>query len=73
VSWAEEGVGALANQSVPGPGYGPRGLELMRAGSSAPQALQRLLADDEQQEVRQLALVDRYGRAAAHTGARCIR
>lgn len=73
MSWAEAGVGALANQSVPGPGYGPRGLELMRAGSSAPQALQGLLADDEQQEVRQLALVDRYGRVAAHTGARCIR
>jgi uncharacterized Ntn-hydrolase superfamily protein len=66
-------VGALANQSVPGPGYGPRGLELMRAGVSAPQALQRLLGDDEQREVRQLALVDRYGRVAAHTGARCIR
>jgi uncharacterized Ntn-hydrolase superfamily protein len=73
VSWAEAGVGVLANQSVPGPGYGPRGLELMRAGVSAPQALQRLLADDEQREVRQLALVDRYGRVAAHTGARCIR
>jgi uncharacterized Ntn-hydrolase superfamily protein len=66
-------VGALANQSVPGPGYGPRGLELMRGGISAPQALGRLLAEDEQREVRQLALVDRYGRVAAHSGARCIR
>jgi uncharacterized Ntn-hydrolase superfamily protein len=66
-------VGALANQSVPGPGYGPRGLEHMREGASAPQALQRLLAEDEQEEMRQVALVDRHGRVAAHTGRRCIR
>jgi uncharacterized Ntn-hydrolase superfamily protein len=73
VGWAEAGVGALANQSVPGPRYGPRGLELMRDGSSAPQALQQLLSDDEHESVRQPACVDRYGRVAAHTGARCIR
>jgi uncharacterized Ntn-hydrolase superfamily protein len=73
VSWAEAGVGAVANQSVPGPGYGARGLELMRAGASAPEALQGLLSADEQESVRQLALVDRQGRVAVHTGARCIR
>jgi uncharacterized Ntn-hydrolase superfamily protein len=73
VSWAEAGVGAVANQSVPGPGYGPRGLDLMREGASAPQALQQLLSGDEHEPLRQLACVDRYGRVAAHTGARCIR
>ena len=72
VSWAEAGVGAVANQSVPGPGCGPRGLELMRDGASPPEALQRLLSGDEQESVRQLALVDRHGRVAVHTGARCI-
>jgi uncharacterized Ntn-hydrolase superfamily protein len=73
VGWAEAGVGALANQSVPGPGYGRRGLDMMRDGASAPQALQQLLSHDEHESVRQLACVDRYGRVAAHTGARCIR
>jgi uncharacterized Ntn-hydrolase superfamily protein len=73
VSWAEPGVGAIANQSVPGPGYGARGLDLMRDGASAPEALQQLLSGDEQESVRQLALVDRYGRVAVHTGGRCIR
>ena len=72
VSWAEPGVGAIANQSVPGPGYGSRGLALMREGTSAPEALRRLLDRDEQEGVRQLACVDRYGRVAAHTGADCI-
>ena len=73
VSWAEAGVGAVATQSVAEPAYGPRGLELMRAGASAPEALHRLLADDRQERVRQVAFVDRHGRVAAHTGARCIR
>ena len=73
VSWAEGDVGAVANQSVPGPGYGARGLDLLREGASAPEALQQLLHADEQESVRQLALVDRHGRVAVHTGARCIR
>ncbi|MGH2745764.1 MAG: DUF1028 domain-containing protein [Thermoleophilaceae bacterium] len=73
VSWAEAGVGAVATQSVAEPAYGPRGLELMREGASAPEALHRLLADDRQERVRQVAFVDRHGRVAAHTGARCIR
>jgi uncharacterized Ntn-hydrolase superfamily protein len=73
VSWAEAGVGAIATQSVVEPAYGPRGLELMRAGASAPEALHRLLADDGHEPVRQVAFVDRHGRVAVHTGARCIR
>jgi len=73
VSWAEAGVGAVATQSVVEPAYGPRGLDLMRDGTSAPEALRRLLVDDELEAVRQVALVDRYGRVAAHTGPRCIR
>jgi uncharacterized Ntn-hydrolase superfamily protein len=73
VSWAEAGVGAIATQSVVEPAYGPRGLELMREGASAPEALHRLLAEDRHERVRQVAFVDRHGRVAAHTGARCIR
>ena len=69
VGWAQAGVGAVANQSVPGPRYGPRSLELMREGASAPQALQRLISDDEHEAVRQVACVDPHGRVAAHTGA----
>jgi uncharacterized Ntn-hydrolase superfamily protein len=72
VGSAQAGVGAVANQSVPGPRYGPGGLESMREGTSAPQALQRLISDDDQEAVRQVACVDRHGRVAAHTGARCI-
>lgn len=72
VSFAEAGAGAVATQSVVEPGFGPRGLELMRGGASAPEAMHRQLADDPQEAYRQVAMVDRHGRVAAHTGGRCI-
>jgi uncharacterized Ntn-hydrolase superfamily protein len=72
VSWAEAGVGAVATQSLVDPAYGPLGLELMRAGRGAPEALASLLAGDEGRDVRQVAMVDARGGVAAHTGTRCI-
>jgi uncharacterized Ntn-hydrolase superfamily protein len=72
VSWAEAGVGAVATQSVVDPAYGPRGLELMRAGKSAPESLHELLSADSHQKVRQVAMVDRAGRVAVHSGKGCI-
>jgi uncharacterized Ntn-hydrolase superfamily protein len=72
VSWAEPGVGAVATQSIVEPAFGPNGLELMREGNSAPAALQQLIESDTGEAVRQVALVDRGGRVAVHTGMRCI-
>jgi uncharacterized Ntn-hydrolase superfamily protein len=72
VHWAEPGVGAVATQSLARRAYGPGGLERMRAGASATDALAALLAEDDEREVRQVAMVDAAGRVAVHTGARCI-
>ncbi len=72
VSWAEAGVGAVATQSFVEVSYGPLGLELMRAGKTADQALKALLAADPHPEVRQVAMVDRHGNVAVHTGESCI-
>ncbi len=72
VPFAEAGVGAVATQSFVDSAYGPLGLELMRAGRSAPEALRGLLAADEHGEVRQVAMIDAQGRVAAHTGKKCI-
>lgn len=72
VPWAEAGVGAVATQSFVDPSYGPLGLELMRAGRSAPDALQALLAGDTGRAVRQVGMVDAQGRVATHTGELCI-
>jgi uncharacterized Ntn-hydrolase superfamily protein len=72
VPWAEAGVGAVATQSFVDPGYGPLGLELMRLGRSAPDALRALIGTDADSAVRQVAMVDARGRVAAHTGGRAI-
>jgi uncharacterized Ntn-hydrolase superfamily protein len=72
VTWAEAGVGAVATQSFVDPAYGPLGLELMRAGKTAQQALEALLASDPGRDVRQVAMIDTRGNVAAHTGKKCI-
>jgi uncharacterized Ntn-hydrolase superfamily protein len=72
VTWAEAGVGAVATQSFVDPSYGKLGLDLMRSGRNAPATLAGLVAADSERDVRQVAMVDANGNAAAHTGARCI-
>jgi uncharacterized Ntn-hydrolase superfamily protein len=68
VPWVEAGVGAIATQSFVDPSYGKNGLELMRAGKSAPDTLKELLAKDDGREVRQVAMIDAQGRVDAWTG-----
>lgn len=70
--WVEPDVGAVATQSIAEPSYGPRGLELMRAGRSAAEALAVLVAEDDDREQRQVAFVDASGAIGVHTGERCI-
>ena len=68
VLWAEPGIGAVATQSFTDPDYGPVGLQLMRAGKDASEALGALLAVDEHANVRQVGMVDANGVVANHTG-----
>lgn len=72
VTWAEAGVGAVATQSFVDPSYGPLGLDLMRAGKSAPEALKALLAADASSAVRQVAFVDAGGKVGVWTGCKDI-
>jgi len=72
VPWAEAGIGAVATQSFVEASYGPLGLDLMRAGKSAEDALAALLRADKNEASRQVAMVDGRGKAAAHTGKNCI-
>jgi len=72
VPWIEAGVGAIATQSFVDPSYGKLGLDLIRAGRSAPDALKALVAGDPASDVRQVAMIDAQGRVAAHTGAKDI-
>ena len=72
VPWAEAGVGAVATQSLVLVDYGPYGLDLMRKGYTAKQALDSLLAADAHHAGRQVAMVDAKGTVAAFTGPSCI-
>ncbi|MEO7307795.1 MAG: DUF1028 domain-containing protein [Ferruginibacter sp.] len=72
VSWGEAGVGVVATQSFVNKSYGIKGLELMKKGNTAPDALKELLAADEGREVRQVAMIDVNGNVNAYTGKNCI-
>jgi uncharacterized Ntn-hydrolase superfamily protein len=72
VPWAEPGVGAIATQAYANPRYGPDGLALLRDGLSASEVVERLVADDEGREERQLGIVDGEGRSASWTGPGCM-
>jgi uncharacterized Ntn-hydrolase superfamily protein len=72
VPWVEPGVGAVATQSFVEISYGPLGLDLMRAGKTANEALQHLLAADPLLPRRQVAMVDAQGSVGVHTGQECI-
>ena len=72
VSWGEAGVGVVATQSFVNKSYGIKGLDLMKKGKTAPEALKELLAADEGREVRQVAMIDANGNVNAWTGKNCI-
>lgn len=71
VPWARAGQGAVATQAYANTSYGPKALALMGSGLSAQETLNRLLADDDGRDQRQVGLVDMQGRAAAYTGSAC--
>ncbi len=72
VAWGEAGIGVVATQSFVNPSFGPRGLELMKSGMTAEEALDLLIASDESREFRQLAILDAKGNVKAFTGNKCI-
>jgi uncharacterized Ntn-hydrolase superfamily protein len=72
VPWVAAGVGAVATQAFGEIRYGREGLERMRNGEHAPDALTAMLAADDGRETRQVAMVDAAGRVAVHTGESCI-
>jgi uncharacterized Ntn-hydrolase superfamily protein len=72
VPWAEPHVGAIATQAYANPRYGPNGLQLLREGLSAQEAVDHLTAADDGRDHRQLGIVDGKGDAATYTGKECM-
>jgi uncharacterized Ntn-hydrolase superfamily protein len=71
VPWARAGSGAVATQSYANTSFGPRGLDRMSAGASSREALDRMLADDDDRDQRQVGAVDAGGEPATFTGDGC--
>lgn len=66
--FAHADVGAVATQALINPLLGVDALELLRT-HDAEETLARVLETDPDTDSRQVTVVDRHGRAAAHTGA----
>ena len=66
-------IGALATQALVNPLYGTDGIRFLAEGRSAEEIVAILTAGDPGRESRQLHVIDRDGRTAAHTGARLHR
>ena len=71
VPWAEAEVGAIATQAYANPSYGPNGLSLLREGLGASEVVERVTAEDEGRDQRQVGIVDAKGGSASWTGPNC--
>jgi len=77
VLWAEAGVGAAATQAIVDVSYGPKAIELLKAGMTPAAIVPAILASDSDpglngqswtKQGRQFAVMDAKGNYAAHTG-----
>jgi uncharacterized Ntn-hydrolase superfamily protein len=75
VLWAEAGVGAAATQAIVDVSYGPRAIELLKAGLK-PEAVIKAIWDSDPdpqpqnwtKEGRQFAVISQQGQTAVYTG-----
>jgi uncharacterized Ntn-hydrolase superfamily protein len=72
VPWAAPGFGVVATQSMGEPMYGELGLDALRAGLTAAEALRALRSVDPHPERRQVGMVDANGAFAVYTGEACV-
>ncbi len=71
-AYSRAGIGAVASQNLTDPRLGPRALDLMEQGLSAPEALTRLAAESRFMAYRQVLAVDEAGRSAIHSGTEAL-
>ena len=69
-----DGIGGAHSQNVTDPRLGPKLLEELRAGASAQEAIDRVVAaaDSETIDYRQLLVLDTSGRSAVFSGQRAL-
>ena len=67
-SYGRAGIGAVASQNITDPTLGPKTLDLMADGLSAPDAIDKVVATSNFMEYRQVLAVDKNGETAIHSG-----
>ncbi len=72
VPWAKADVGAVATQAFANLTYGPGALDLLAAGATAQETVDRLTAADADFEQRQVGVVDAKGGSATFSGSGCF-
>jgi len=72
VPHARPGVGIIATQADTNLAYGIIGLKLLTNGLTPKEALDRLLMEDQERELRQVAIMDFQRRKAVFTGAKTL-
>lgn len=70
VPHAKPRVGVIATQAYTNVTYGIKGLELLVKGLSPKESLDKLLMEDPDREMRQVAIMDFKGRKAVFTGVK---
>ncbi|MEM6497389.1 MAG: DUF1028 domain-containing protein [Pseudomonadota bacterium] len=71
-AYAEAGTGAVASQNVTDPTLGTRGLDLMRSGATAEEAIAIIRRTAAHIDYRQVLIVDSYGGTAIHSGGNAL-
>src|ERR1044071_4282351 len=72
VPFIQSGIGAIATQALVNPFYGAHGLMFLLDEMPPDEVIQILTEGDEGRDHRQVHIMDRHGRIAAHTGPACI-
>ena len=72
VPWVEAGAGAVVTQGDVIPGWGPRGLVLLRQGMPIEEVCRTLFQSNAAQQRTQIGIVDRDGQPCGMTGSEVI-
>jgi uncharacterized Ntn-hydrolase superfamily protein len=72
VPWAKAGIGAVATQAYANTSFGWRGLDYLEQGLTPQEAIDTLIATDDDPQSRQVGIVDAQGRSATYTGDSCL-
>jgi len=71
-SFVQAGVGAVQSQNITDPELGPKLLALCEQGLSAQEALDKVVAEAQKIEWRQLGLIDCNGKTACYSGSESL-